>query len=108
MNYRHLRVANLIRDELSTLLLRRMEFADTLLTVTQVEVDTKLRQAKAKISIIPSTKASEVLRVLDKERGNLQKLLHHKLNIKPMPSLRFEIDYGPEKAARLEKILPER
>lgn len=107
MNYRNLRVASLIRDELSKIMAREMEFPDMLVTVTEVEVDPKLGGASVKISVLPSEKAETVLKELISAGGKFQRFLNHKLNIKPMPKIRFELDRGPEKAAGVEKILLE-
>lgn len=105
MNFRNLRVANLIRDELSNIIIREMELPDTLVTITEVEVEKKLNDATVKISVIPSEKSEAILKEFLKIRGKLQHLLNNKLNIKPMPRIQFKIDYGPEKAARVEKLL---
>lgn len=105
MNFRNLRVANLIRDELGKIIMREMEFPETLVTLTEVEVEPKLNDAVVKISVIPSEKAEATLKEFAKMRGKLQHLLNNKLNIKPMPRIRFEIDRGIENAARVEKLL---
>lgn len=105
MNYRNLRVGNLIRDELAELMVRNLEFTDALVTLTDVEVDEKLDVARAKVSILPANKEKEVMRALKQQQGEMQHLLHIKLNIKPMPRLDFELDKGNENAARIEKRL---
>ncbi len=106
MNYRSLRVSNLIRDELTKIILREVEFEPgVLVTVTEVEADKKLDDAAVRVSVLPSVKADGALKVLRARTGELQHLLSRKLNIKPMPRIRFELDRGPEKAAGVEKIL---
>ncbi len=105
MNYRPLRVANLIRDELTKLILREVEFEGALVTVTEVNIDKKLEAAVVRVSVLPSPKAADALKTLQSRTGALQHLLSRKLNIKPMPRIRFELDHGPEKAAGVEKIL---
>ncbi len=105
MNFRSLRVSNLIRDELSNLLLREVETPGAILTITEVDVDPKLEGARVKVSVLPSEKAPAAFAELKNRQGELQHLLNHKLNIKPMPRINFEIDRGPEKAADIEKIL---
>jgi ribosome-binding factor A len=105
MRYRNLRVANLIRNEISKIVGREMEFPGMLVTITAVEVDKKLAGANVKVSVIPSEKAEDAIQELAKKRGEFQHILARKLNIKPMPQIRFEIDRGPEKAAGVEKIL---
>ena len=105
--FRHQRVSNLIKDELSKLMIREVETPGALATITDVEVGKKLDLAVIKFSVIPMEKAEEVLRILNKSRGELQHLLLKKINIKPMPKIVFEIDRGLEHAAKIEKILME-
>jgi ribosome-binding factor A len=106
MNYRDLRLGQLIRDELAQYILKTVEFENgAFVTLTEVEVTKKLDHAKVLISVIPSSEAKNVLKVLKNERGRLQHFLNHKLNIKPMPAIEFEIDRGPENAANVEKAL---
>jgi len=47
----------------------------------------------------------EVLKNLVKNQKHLQHLLLRKINIKPMPEIRFKIDIGLERAAEVEKAL---
>jgi ribosome-binding factor A len=106
MNHRPERVAKLIREKLSTTIAREVEFPmGTLVTLTEVEVNKKMEIAKIGVSVIPSNKAEEVLRILHKAQGDLQYLLVRILNIKPMPRIHFAIDYGPANAAHIEKTL---
>ncbi len=107
MNYRGLRVGELIRNELGKMILREFEFPGVLVTITDVAVDRKLEGARVEVSILPSEKSDETIRVLKKNAGLLQHLLLKKMNIKPMPRIRFEIDHGLENAARVEKIILE-
>jgi len=105
MNYRPERVAGLIEKELSLLIAKNVEFpAGALVTITKADVDKKLEHAKIGISVLPSEKAAEVLRILGKVAGHLQYLLMKKVNIKPLPRIVFEIDHGIEKMARIEKL----
>lgn len=105
MNYRPLRVGNLIREELSIMIARELEFPGALVTVTEIEVNKKLDVAHVRVSVLPSNKAAEVLKILQTAAGELHYKLVRKLNIKPMPHLEFVIDHGPENAARVEKAL---
>lgn len=106
MNFRDLRMGQLIRDELSQYILKTMEFENgAFVTLTEVEVTKKLDHAKVRFSVIPSPEAASVLKKLRENRGRLQHFLNHKLNIKPMPLIDFEIDRGPENAANVEKAL---
>ncbi len=106
MNYRPERVSNLIKEELSAIIVKNVEFpASSLVTITDVNVDKKLEHAKIGISVLPSEGADKVLRILSKVAGHLQYLLMKRVNIKPLPRIVFEIDHGIEKLAKIEKIL---
>lgn len=89
--HRHLRVANLIKEKIAELIERELEFQNTVVTVTDVEVSKDLLQAKVKLGIIPNEKAPEVFTVIERERKYIQYKLLKKINIKPMPQIRFEI-----------------
>jgi ribosome-binding factor A len=106
MNHRPERVGKLMREELSKLVTREIEFpSGTLVTLTTAEVNKKMEIAKIGVSVIPSKNADEALRILHKNQGDLQYLLVRKMNIKPMPRIHFFIDYGPDNAAKIEKTL---
>lgn len=105
MNFRPLRVANLLREELSMMIAREVEFPGALVTITEIEVNKKLEIAHVMVSVIPSAKGPEALKILQGAQGELQYKLVRKLNIKPLPQLHFSIDHGPENAAAVEKAL---
>lgn len=92
-------------EYLNELILRQIETPNALATITDVEVTKDLERAVVKFSVLPSEKSADVLKILEKARGELQFQLSRKLNIKPMPKIVFEIDYGPERAAGVEKAL---
>jgi ribosome-binding factor A len=104
MLHREERLNKIIREKLSELIAKELELP-ALTTITSVEVDDGLRRANAKFSSIPIGKAEEVLRILDKESGFLRSKLDKKIKIRSIPEIIFEIDYGPEKAAIIEKEL---
>jgi len=95
MNYRNLRVANLIQEELGKIILREIEFPkSTLVTIVEVEVLKDLSRAKIKLGVIPVTAVPEVMDIINRSRPFLQNLLMKKINIKPMPRIEFELDAG--------------
>ncbi len=103
MYQRHQRVESLIREELDKIILKELEFPGALVTVTGVEAQKDLDYAIVKVSVIPNEKEAGVLKILNKNQRHLQHLLLRKINIKPMPEIRFKIDIGLEKAAEVEK-----
>ncbi len=123
MKHRQERLASLIQEELNKLISKNIEFSDCLVTITNVEIDNKLSRAVVGFSVFSpcegcpmkclTGEASQknnferTLKILDKNRSHLQYLLMKKINIKPMPQITFRADYGPEKAAEIEKLLLE-
>ncbi len=123
MGHRPEQVSNLIKEELSEIISREIEFPDLLVTITEVEVDKKLSEAVISFSVLsmcggcpmanqchsqenePPKDFEIALKILEKNRRHLQYLLMKKINIKPMPQIRFKVDKGLEKAAEIEKIL---
>ena len=104
---RHQRVESLIREELDQIFLKELEFPGTLVTVTEVAVQKDLDYANVKISVIPGDKSEAVINILEKRKQHFRRLLLKKINIKPMPEIRFIIDVGLGKAAELEKTFLE-
>lgn len=99
------RVSSVIREELAKLMMRELEFVGTIVTITEVEADKKLSHALVYVSVFPSKKVPEVMKVLQGATPHLQHLLLRKMNIKPMPRIEFRHDVGLERAAGVEKAL---
>ncbi len=104
---RNERVSSLIQEELSRLILENVEFSGALVTITNVQVDSHLEEARVRISVMPVGKFDEVMLKLSKAKRHLEYLLLRRINIKPMPKIVFEPDYGPHDAAKIEKIVIE-
>lgn len=90
--FRNLKVASAIEHELSTLLARDFNVPETLVTITDVAVSEDLLQARVKLGIIPKEKELETFLKLEKRRRELDHAIFKKLNIRPTPRLKFEID----------------
>ncbi len=106
MSRRIERVNQLIKEEIGKLILREIDFSkDIMVTITGVETSSDLRQAKVMASVIPFLKAEKILRVLNSQIFNIQKLLNKKLNMKIVPKIRFELDKSGEKTSRVEQLL---
>jgi len=99
--YRNLKMASLIRDELSLILLKEFEFP-ALVTIINVNVDSDFKLAKVKIKITPKDLKinlieqkkleAKILKELNKNKEKIFKILFKKLNLKPMPKIVFEIE----------------
>lgn len=93
MNYRNLRVAELIQRELGKIILREVEFgAGILVTITGVEIQKNMSSAKIILAVMPSAAAPSALALLSEKNFFLYRLLMKKINIKPMPRIEFELE----------------
>ena len=101
------RVTSVIQEYLNEVILREMEFDGALVTVTEVEVQKDLEYADIFVSVIPDNRGEDVVAKLNDSRQYLRHLLLKKINIKPMPFLRFTLDKGMSRAAELEKTFME-
>jgi ribosome-binding factor A len=109
------RVNKLIREQLSKIIVKELEFPDVLVTLTQVETDKKMEHAKVGVSVVPAfakatagertSAEAKVMRELERKTGWMQLLLFVKINIRPMPMIAFKVDRGYENAAEVERAL---
>lgn len=105
MQYRKEKIGSLMAEELSQYLLREMEFPGTLITVTEVRVSEDLENAIVKFSAFPSEKAPEALKILNGGKKKIYHFLLKKMRMRKPPEITFQIDRGPEEAAKVEKAL---
>lgn len=107
MKHRLLRVNELLKRELSSLLVREMTFENLLVTVNQVDVTPDLKSAHVYISVLGSEGRKEVLPKLEANRAALQADLSKHVVLKYTPHLVFHLDDSIERGARVLEILQE-
>lgn len=107
MKHRLLRVNELLKRELSALLVREMNFEHLLVTVNQVDVTPDLKSAHVYISVLGSEGRNEVLPQLEANRAALQATLSRHLTLKYTPHLLFHLDHSIERGSRVLEILQE-
>lgn len=107
MSRRTDRVADLLRAELSDLLLREVHDPRVkLASVTSVEVTTDLRRAVVKISALGDDEQRQgTIEGLRHAKGFLRTELAHRLRLRTTPELIFELDRGAEHSQRIADIL---
>ena len=102
------RINELIKEQVANILLREGFFSrDVLVTVQGADTSRDLKYAKIRISVMPSEKSGEILKILEKQTPKIQKELNKIIRIKFVPKIKFEIDRGEQKASRVEEILRE-
>lgn len=108
MNKRIQRINQLIKEEISKILLKEIDFPkDALVTVTRVTTSPDLRQATIFISCIPEGQKLKALGILNKQLSLLQKKIGESLSIKITPKLKFITEKETQNAARIEELLEE-
>ncbi|KKS33494.1 MAG: Ribosome-binding factor A [Parcubacteria group bacterium GW2011_GWC2_42_13] len=108
VNKRLLRINSLIRDELSNILLREVEFPESVLaTITRVEVSDDLFNVNVYISVIPDNKRERVFEILNKLVYFIQQKLNKRLRVRPIPKIFFKKEKLTAGAARVEELLEE-
>jgi ribosome-binding factor A len=108
MSRRTERVNELLREEISDLLLREVKDprVSGLVTVTEVDVSPDLRVAKVYISILGSEEDRDgTMAALGVASHFLHREIKRRLTIKRVPELRFFRDDSMERGARLLALL---
>ena len=105
MSQRIEKVNKLLKQEVSKLLLKEVDFGNVFVTITNVDTSPNLQQSKIRISILPSEKSDEVWNIIKKNIFHVQKALNKKLYMRPVPKIIFEIDKAEARVQRIEEIL---
>lgn len=102
------RVNQLIKKELSRIILREIDFPkDVLVTITRVETSSNLIQTKVYISVMPEDKSSQMMGVLNKHIYDIQQALNKRLKMRPIPKIIFVEERITREAAKVEELLEE-
>lgn len=106
---RQKRVADRIRAEMGTLLLR--ELSDPrlqLVTVTDVSIDRELAYANIWVCRPDGDEAEEeVLTALDKAKGFIRHELAERVQLRHAPQVVFHWDHAPDHAEKISQVLDE-
>jgi len=105
MSQRIKRINELLKHEISQLILREIDFPDILVTITNIDTSADLRHAKVKISALPQDKNELAIEIINQNIFQIQQKLNRRLRMKPIPKIRFEIDQVEIKAQRIEELL---
>lgn len=101
------RIGDLIRAELSQLILREMRDPRVeLATVSRVEVSRDLRYAEVHVSVVGADEhRAEAMRALEGAQGFLRRELAHRTSLRTTPELRFHLDRGAEHSQKISDLL---
>lgn len=108
MSKRIQRVNKLIKTELSQILLREIDFPKQILvTITRVESSQQLNYASVHISVLPDSQRSRAMQILNYHIYDLQQHLNKRLNLRPIPRIKFVEEKTMIEAGRVEELLEE-
>jgi len=101
------RVAELLKEEISTLLLLKINDPDLgFLTITKVKMSDDLRYAKIYFSVLGDSAAiTRTQEALARLHHHLRSEIGHRLNLRYVPELNFFYDDSLAYAAHIEEIL---
>ena len=104
MNVRLERVNQLLREELSELILRELKDPrlGSMLSITEVDTSPDLGLARVYVSVMAvPEEQSEVLRGLGSATGFLRRALRLRLKLRRIPELRFVLDPSIQQGSEL-------
>jgi len=107
MKHRQLRLNELVKRELSGIIVREMNFENALVTISDVDVTPDLKNAHVFVSVLGSATGASVIEKLDEHRPILQAELARKVVLKYTPHLVFHLDNSIERGARVIEIMQE-
>ena len=90
MNKRIEQINELIKRELSQIILRESDLPENCLTtIVDVKTASNFQSAKIYISVIPESRAGDVMQNLNQQIYSIQQNLNHRLKIRPVPKIIF-------------------
>ena len=107
MKHRLLRVNELLKRELSSIITREISFEGALVTLNQVDVTPDLKHAHAYVSVFGKENQEAAMAKLVENRVILQSALAKAVTLKYTPHLVFHLDDTIERGARVFEILQE-
>lgn len=106
---RQLKVAKQIQKDLAEMIRERgmAAYKGAMVTVSGVKISPDLALAKAYVSIFPSDKAAEVMRILDEEKGKLRGELGRRVSkqLRIVPDLSFFLDDSLDYVEHIDELL---
>jgi ribosome-binding factor A len=103
---RQKRVSNLIKEELSRLVIESFQDSTSgLITITHVSMSKDLKNAHVYLSVIGHSPKQEILDLLNERQGYLRKAVASKTKLKYNPLLIFSLDDSFEYEERIQNVI---
>lgn len=106
MSKRIIQINELIRSHLGEIFSHEINLKPgVLVTITKVDTTPDLRRSDVLVSVFPESEERYAMKTIGNEKRSIQKALHEKLYMKPLPKLTFSFDPTESKADEIERIL---
>ncbi len=107
MSTRTDRVSDLIKDEISRLLLREVRDPRVgFVTITGAAVSPDLKNVRVVVSILGEPEAREAsIKALNSAAGFFRRTLFRNLRLRVAPAVRFQLDESLDQGERIERVL---
>lgn len=103
---RTIRVAEVLRKELSALMTQSLDLEGMLITISSVELPPDMKQAYIYVSTLnPELEQGSALTILNRNRKEWQSSIGRRLGLKFTPQLIFRFDDSIERGDRVMEIL---
>ena len=99
------RVNELLLEELALAINKEVGLPDALITVSFVDCDPDLRNARVGISVLPDKLAGTALRLLKSSTPQLTALIKNRVKLRKLPHLIWEFDATEREAEKIEKLI---
>jgi ribosome-binding factor A len=105
MKHRHLRVNELVKRELSSIIAREINFQGALVSINAVDVSPDLKSAHVFVTTLGTDNRAGVIDKLEAHRAALQAELSRHVVLKYTPHLIFHHDESIKRGARVLEIM---
>ena len=106
MKHRLERVREVIKRELSEIIVRDLTFPGALVTVQEVDITPDLKHAHVYVSVLGGeAEKKQALAILHDHRKTLQAAMSKRVVLKYTPQLHFEFDTALERGTRVIDLL---
>ena len=102
---RLLKVAALLKRELAPKIQEIIPPDFGIVSITQVLVQSDLKEATIYISCLESTSEANVMRLLETNIRKLQDFINRRLSMRYVPKLKFKLDTGKTNTENVDKLL---
>jgi len=103
---RQKRVSNVIKEELSRLIIESIQDSTSgLITITRVSMSKDLKNAHIYLSILGHSPKQEILDLFNEKKGYMRKTIASKIKLKYNPLLNFFLDDSFEYEEKIQRVM---